>query len=365
MGLQIPGNPVAIVILFLSLLLPGILLAQTPAVPAASPSLTVLLSPPPSDGPIVVQIGFQLLDINSVEDQSETFEFSGILTLRWKDPRLAFDPTVEGVSEKFYQGSYQFNEVATGWYPEIVLLNVAGMMEQNGVLVRLKPDGTTTVVQAINAVAKTELNLRRYPFDHQRLRLDFAVLGYSRQELILEPLSAPPLDLTKIRVPQWEVQGVHTRSSVGAAASLDAANAPSTFVIEIDLRRKFMFVMRLVVLPLFLVVALSWSVFWMDRSSIGDRMSVSFVALLTVVAYQIVLGDILPRIAYLTVVNLFLNFSFILVCATILINLIVGELDRSGKSEVGNQLDRRCRRIFPITYLALIALAVLIGFTIF
>ncbi len=124
----------------------------------------------------------------------------------------------------------------------------------------------------------------------------------------------------------------------------------SVFVYEMKIRRLSMFIMRLVVLPLFLVVVLSWSVFWMDRSSIGDRMSVSFVGLLTVVAYQIVLGDILPQIAYLTLINVFVNFSFMLMCATIVVNLIVGEYDRRGKPEVGNLLDKRCRRIFPIVY---------------
>ena len=31
------------------------------------------------------------------------------------------------------------------------------------------------------------------------------------------------------------------------------------------------FLVRLVILPLTLMVMLSWSVFWMDRSLIGDR----------------------------------------------------------------------------------------------
>ena len=82
---------------------------ETFPAPSAPSSQTVLLSPPPSDGPLVVQAGFQLLDINQFDNQSETFEFSGILTARWKDSRQAFDPPVEGVKKKFLQGDYQFN----------------------------------------------------------------------------------------------------------------------------------------------------------------------------------------------------------------------------------------------------------------
>ncbi len=353
-------------IFLLSILPNAALLAQTPTTTSATPpSQTVLLSPPPSDGPIVVQAGFRLLDINSVDDQAETFEFSGILTVRWKDPRQAFDPAVEGVSEKFFQGDYQFNELSPAWYPEVVLLNVAGMLERTGSLFRVQPDGTSTLVQAINATAKTRLNLRRYPFDYQQLHAKFAILGYPSTEVLLEARPTSDPVLSQIRVPEWEIQNLESRISEDSLESLDESETLSTFVVEIDLRRRFMFVMRLVVLPLILVVALSWSVFWMDRASIGDRMSVSFVALLTVVAYQIVLGDILPRIAYLTIINLFLNISFVLVCATILVNLIIGEYDRSGRTEAGDRLDLRCRRMFPIAYFGLIILAVVAGFGFF
>jgi len=355
-------------IAFLLCLLPSLgLLAQTSPSPTATPALsqTVLLTPPPSEGPLEVEIGLQLLEIDTIEDQSETFSFAGILTTRWKDPRFAFDPAVEGVPVKVYQGDYQFNEIATGWYPEVVLLNVVGSMEKNGTVFRLEPDGTSTLTQAVNATAKTKLKLRRYPFDHQQLNAVFAVLGYTDEELVIKSLPMGEIDVKKIHIPQWELQKVNSAIGDPEITSLMGQQAPSTLVVEMDLRRRFMFVVRLVVLPLFLVVALSWSVFWMDRASMGDRMSVSFVALLTVVAYQIMLGDILPQIAYLTIINLFLNISFLIVCATILVNLMVAERDRNGNPEAGNRLDLRCRRLFPIAYISLIALGGLLWFVLY
>jgi len=323
---------------------------ETFPAPSAPSSQTVLLSPPPSDGPLVVQAGFQLLDINQFDNQSETFEFSGILTVRWKDSRQAFDPAVEGVKEKFLQGDYQFNELSPAWYPEIVLMNVAGMLEKRGLVFRVLPDGTSTLVESINAVAKSKLLLRRFPFDRQKLQAVFAVMGYSQDEVVLEALPVPELEPEKIRVAQWEFEGAATRIGESSVAFQEGERGPSLFVFEMVLRRQFMFVLRLVVLPLFLVVVLSWSVFWMDRASIGDRMSVSFVGLLTVVAYQIVLGDILPHISYLTLTNVFVNISFMLMCATIVVNLIVGEFDRSGRMEASNRLDLRCRWLFPLVY---------------
>ena len=91
---------------------------------------------------------------------------------------------------------------------------------------------------------------------------------------------------------------------------------------------------------------------------LGDRISVSFIGILTVVAYQIVLSEILPRISYVTLMSGFLNMSFFVVCASVVISLRVGSLDRRGQIAAGDQIDRRCRWIFPLVYLGLLLLVV-------
>jgi hypothetical protein len=118
--------------------------------------------------------------------------------------------------------------------------------------------------------------------------------------------------------------------------------------------RQSLFTVRLVIVPLLLIVVLSWSVFWMDQSSVGDRINVSFIGILTIVAYQFVLSEILPRISYLTWINGFLNVSYFVMCGTVAINLWVGVLDRSGRAPAGDRIDRRCRWLFPILYVGLL-----------
>jgi hypothetical protein len=160
----------------------------------------------------------------------------------------------------------------------------------------------------------------------------------------------------EIHLPQWSLLDVRTTPASILPTSPGSNQPTSTLLVEMDVKRGPMFVLRLVVGPLFLVVVLSWSVFWMDRASVGDRMSVSFVGLLTAVAYQIILGDILPHIAYLTPINVFVNLSFMLMCASIVVNLIVGELNRSGRGAKADTLDNRCKVAFPVVYLLLIVM---------
>jgi hypothetical protein len=331
---------------------PGVETVQTAA------TERFLLGPANEGGPVTVQSSFLLHDINEINDDEETFEFTGVLTLRWHDERQAFDPQVTGADEKVYQGAYQFNEVFTGWYPQVVLVNESGMYEKNGVVLRVTPDGGMTLIETLNATAEAEFDMRRFPFDKQRLQAVFEVLGFDREEVALEAdASASSLLGESVRIPQWTVTGLTTSVRDRHAPYAGSRGAAAAFVVSIDVERQSLFMRRLVYLPLVLIVLLSFSVFWMDRSSLGDRISVSFIGILSAVAYQIVMSDILPRISYVTLMNAFLNISFLTLCATVVINLVVNAYDQKGQSEVGDRIDRRCRWIFPLTYFALIIIA--------
>jgi hypothetical protein len=324
------------------------------------------LGPPKGDGPVVVRASFHLRDINDIDDEMETFEFGGVLKLEWHDSRQAFDPAEAGVDEKVYLGDYQFNEVFEGWFPQVVLVNESGLYEKNGVVLRVQPNGTLTLVEALDAVAEADLDLRRYPLDAQRLVAIFEVLGFATDEVVLQLESdARGTAHDSIRTPQWRIEAV-TASTVERKASYAGRQGiASAFVLSAEVERESFFMVRLVVFRLILIVMLSWSVFWMDRSSLGDRINVSFIGILTAVAYQIVVSEILPNISYMTLMNGFLNLSFISMSATVVINLWVAALDRKGRPAAGDRLDRNCRWIFPLTYFGLDALMVGAAFVFF
>jgi len=331
-------------------------LVITPAQTAMSE--TLLTGPPMGDGPVIVRTRFQLRDINEIDDEAETFEFEGVLALTWHDPRQAFDPAKVGVREKVFQGAYQFNEVFVGWFPQVTLVNESGMYEKHGVVLRVQSDGTLTLIETLNAIAKADLDLRRHPFDRQTLKVFFEVLGFGVREVLLqaESTSSGSTDHV-ISIPQWIFKGASVSIGERTAAYAGHGDIASTFVVSMEVQRKPMFMLRLVIFPLVLIVMLSWSVFWMDRSSLGDRTSVSFVGILTAVSYQIVVSGSMPQISYLTLTNAFVNLSFSIMCATVVINLVVGAVDKVGKHETGDHIDRLCRWIFPLVYFGVLLLA--------
>lgn len=310
--------------------------------------------------PVVVTTDFTLIQIDNIDVESETFAFSGILTMSWFDARQRFDPVAEQVSEKLYIGAYQFNEVFTGWWPQITLVNEAGRFDSDAVVLRVRPDGTLLLTQTVNAIAKASLDLRLAPFDRQHLDAVFQVVDFDTSEVMLRTFpskyaSGETLD-AQYHLQEWTVDTVGLVYAPRLIRSIGVERDTSAIVLGVEVTRDPLFYLRLLIFPMAVMVILSWSVFWMDRSSIGDRLNVSFIGILTAVAYQMMLDDALPQISYMTMLNGFLTISFFTMCASVLINLRVSFLDRQGRVVEGDALDRRCRWLFPAIYFGLLLL---------
>lgn len=314
-----------------------------------------LLGPPTQDGPVVVRVGFRLSEVNDIDEERETFEFEGVLTTRWHDPRQAFDPAELGVDERIYQGAFQFNEVFTGWWPQLVLANGSGVYERQGVVLRIQPDGSMTYIEAVNAVAKSRMALRRFPFDRQHFEAIFGVLGFDTSTVVFQVDSVTSSDraVRGATISQWRTPEVHVSVREYDFNQMGRDDPVMAFVVGLEMTRRPGFMLRLVVFPLVVLVILSWSVFWMDRASLGERMDISFLGILTIVAYQIMFSGILPSISYTTLIHVFLFISFVTMASSVGINLVVARLDRRGNSEQGDRLDRRCRVFFPLSYFGL------------
>jgi hypothetical protein len=311
---------------------------------------------PPGERPVVVKAGFMLYDVNEIQESTETFEFEGALLLSWHDPRQAFDPEIEGVAEHVYKGSYQLQEVFRGWRPQAFLANESGSYERQGVVLRIQPDGTVWYLEEIDAIAESPMDLRFFPFDTQILQIHFKFLGYDAGEVRFEPVD----DFSRLLPQQgnpvgnagWSIGDyvVSVGEDFSAIASAEFVGPGSTLRVDVSAERRSGYLVRVVVLPLMLIVALSWVIFWMDRESLSNRVNISFIALLTVVAFQIMVEQALPAIPDLTLMAGFLAINYLLLAATIIINLRVDQLDREGRQAEGDALDLRCRWIFPLLY---------------
>lgn len=103
------------------------------------------------------------------------------------------------------------------------------------------------------------------------------------------------------------------------------------------------------------IVVLSWSIFWMSDEIAVNRIRLTATGVLTIVAYQFVVGRDLPRIAYLTLLDKVMIVSFMLLAVSVLPSLLVSYVQKDDMLRA-KRVDRLSRILFPATYLVLLLL---------
>lgn len=317
--------------------------------------------PNPPARPTRVRCGVVVLDVIDVDDVNEAFEAELLLVATWNDPRLAFDAEAEGTSCKIYQGAYQFNEIFSGWWPQLLIINQVGGGDAEVVKVEVYPDGRVRYLEQRNARLETPMQLRAFPFDTQRLRAGMISFANPIDEVVLE-VDPDYADATNelvrreqtVNVADWSLERLELTADETFLAAAGTPERYSRLVTTIQLKRRSWQLVWQMFFPLLVIVSMIWSIFWINIESLPDRLNVSFIGVLTIVAYQFVVIDHMPNNSYLTFTDALLLASFVAMAATIPQSLYIHRLVRKGKQNKAQRIDRICRWAFPLGYLLLL-----------
>jgi hypothetical protein len=93
----------------------------------------------------------------------------------------------------------------------------------------------------------------------------------------------------------------------------------------------------------------------MSEERVAGRSRITATGVLTIVAYQFVVGEDLPRIAYLTLLDKVMILSFVLLAVTVVQSLIVSRYQDDDMPRA-ERIDRVSRLLFPGAYVLLLVL---------
>ena len=105
-----------------------------------------------------------------------------------------------------------------------------------------------------------------------------------------------------------------------------------------------------VILPLVLIVMMSWAVFWIDPNTSNSQISIAVTSMLTLIAYRFAVDSQLPRLPYMTRLDSFFLTSTLLVFFSLIEVLVTTILDNKQQTERAKKIDRYCRAIFPVIF---------------
>ncbi len=87
--------------------------------------------------------------------------------------------------------------------------------------------------------------------------------------------------------------------------------AEARFAIRV--KRRFHFYLWKVILPLVLMVVLSWSVFWIEARDLSNQVQIAVTTLLTVIAFAFAISATMPLVPYLTYIDAFFLTCYVFV----------------------------------------------------
>lgn len=249
----------------------------------------------------VVKIGFNLLAVDTVDDNSNSFHCNFLVHLQFPYHKT-WRPWIQ------FKNATQLEVIENPGAVRYTEEKLKNLDKKEGEYI-------TESTNYVGTFAKP-LDIRAFPFDIQELTL--TVVSNSTKDVVLTEMNKTAIkaNFEYDTLSEWEVlrenptttHAVSWYSFESADAKLSAAgNSYNNFHFHVIVKREVGNVFYSIVLPSTLLAFSCLTAFSMDvETKIGDRFSIVFTLILTIVANQLITKERLPNVPYLTVIDYYL-----------------------------------------------------------
>ncbi|XP_043077186.1 gamma-aminobutyric acid receptor subunit gamma-2 [Puntigrus tetrazona] len=213
----------------------------------------------------------------------------------WYDRRLKFNSTMKVLR-------LNSNMVGKGLNPAYTLFSV-----KISVLVH-------TLRLTIDA--ECQLKLNNFPMDEHSCPLEFSSYGYPKEEIVYKwkRSSVEVGDIRSWRLYQFSFVGLRNTTEVVRTVSGDYV----VLTVFFDLSRRMGYFTIQTYIPCTLIVVLSWVSFWINKDAVPARTSLGITTVLTMTTLSTIARKSLPKVSYVTAMDLFVSVCFIFVFAALI-----------------------------------------------
>ena len=212
-----------------------------------------------------------------------------------------------------------------------------------------------------------DYKLNAFPFDRQFLNFKFSFwghpinltedsrLGYqigsdSYSERYLEEFSK------KGKILEWHLKGYETKNYIQNDPNYGISDGINYII---TLEREYKYYIFKIILPMILILAVCWSVFWINPKEIESKLTITIVCLLSLIAYNFVIDEDLPKLGYLTVMDYMVLLSYIYATIPNFISIASFRFWERKKMKLCLKIDKQCRMFGLSSYVLLILIIIL------
>ncbi len=166
------------------------------------------------------------------------------------------------------------------------------------------------------------LELEDFPFDHQDLTIVLASSRTTKDVVFVSPTS-DRVRVSRFLLPEWEMKPPKWEVVDSDPKEDSAGKVYSELMVKLQARRLYGSYIWNVGLVVGMIVSLCFLTFCIPVMEVASRLSTTLTLLLTAVAFKFVVGESLPKIAYLTLLDKYMLVAFTFLYAIAIENGLV------------------------------------------
>ena len=307
--------------------------------------------------PVVVEVGLSVEQIIDVDQQSEFFTTVSLIEMEWFDPALAFNPESCNCDFKAYSEDNfdQFIADSGGRWPAFSFHNQQGNRWTQNRVVVVNSDGKASYRERFTTNFQVDFDFRRYPFDTQTfsVRVDSLwpeeIFQFSDQN-----------DLGSISSEHGEDEFILENLQTDVSSQSNSDGRYSSYTLSFEGPRHLNYYIYQVFLPILLIIAVSYITFFLRDYK--TRIEVATGNLLLFIAFSFSLSENYPRLGYTTFFDMLMALIFAINALVVLYNVWLRRIEMQGQAERADRIDSYLDWIYPISYLAVVGIVVLMFF---
>ncbi len=292
-----------------------------------------------------VQVALVVLDLVSIDDAAQVAFVDFAVRMDWHDDRL------EGVFDRVAQ----FDAAAVR-VPPIAFMNDRTLRRGLAETVSVFPTGDVRYVQRFTGEISVALDLSDFPWDRETLEIAIIFPVFPDEATLrLNPeFSGVPPEWT---IANWNL-GEPTFEVVSGSRF---SPAHYQLIYRQPIERDPTYYIWTVIVPLLLVVAMSWVAFWINPERVEAQLAVAATSMLSLVAFRFAVAQLVPPLSYFTRLDVFMTGSTLLVFFALVEVAGTSYMQQGGKHDLALRVDVGARLAFPAALAVLLWIAFWMG----
>ncbi|XP_072293816.1 gamma-aminobutyric acid receptor subunit gamma-3 [Eucyclogobius newberryi] len=263
--------------------------------------------------PTVIDVDIFVNSIGPVSSINMEYQIDIIFAQTWTDSRLSYNSTMKILTLNSYM-------VGLIWLPDTIFRNSktadSHWITMPNQLLRIWNNGKILYTLRLTINAECQLQLHNFPMDEHSCPLVFSSYGYPRDEMVYKwrKNSVRATDQKSWRLYQFDFMGLRNTTDTLSTT----AGEYVVMTVYFDLSRRMGYFTIQTYIPCILTVVLSWVSFWIKKDATPARTALGITTVLTMTTLSTVARTSLPRVSYVTAMDLFVTVCFLFVFAAVM-----------------------------------------------